>query len=507
MSAPTPTTKPRSSMNVATRWTISALSAVAVVAISAAGLFASGAIPVADTLTSASPAARQVSQTLLTSYCPSEIGLADQQSYGDSEFAASQGDLSSATRFAALGAVYGSSVGSIQGKKSADLKMGDTSLALGTKSSQGSSILSSTLLSSEDGTGDAAAVASWASKGDVQGLASTSCVRSSLTSSFLVPTTTTGNSNILVVANTSDKPTTVNVAMWGTKSNQKIASSTDSTLTVAAHSEKSFDISAAAPDQSGVFVSVSSQVVPVFSVVKATSANGLTSRGVDYVAPLAQQSGTSVLAGFSKGQKVTLRAYSAKDQTVSLSWIAKSGTSAQSSATLNAHQVATIDAGSVPKDATALQVTSSSGVYLSAAATVGGADQSDFSVVNPTIPQTHSALTVPDGVDASLVIANASARDQSVTLEGTNGSGTLKVTKKVTVPARSSVTLALSDVSNAASVSLAAGEDAQISWAALVSVKALTKAHVAQAGVIASVSLMPQKTTVAAERSTLVSAR
>jgi hypothetical protein len=430
-----------------------------------------------------------------------------------------------------VGSVYGSTVSTVSGTKLADLVSGDDSLALGGQKAEESTIFNSTLLSADAGTGAVGTVASWASKGDVQGIAATSCASAQLTARYVVPQTTTGTTNTLVVANTSDKPTTVDVALRGTTSNKAIAASTSTTLTVGAHAEKTLDLSAAAPNQKGLFVTVASKVVPVFSTVKVTAAQGLTSKGVDYV-PQAQNmaaaasagsgssNSTSVLAGLSEHQSVTLRAYSASAQNLTISWVGSKGETAATSATVTAGKVAAIDLGSVPKDASAISVTSdgaadaagssgssSSALYLAATATTSGSGQQDFSVLSPQQAVRHSGLTVPDGVSASLVLANVSDTEQTVTLEGMDGSGAVAKTEKKTIAAQSSTRVSMASLGNARtavlSTSASASSSAAITWGAQLT--ADSAGSTAQAAVVEATSLMPQTAEVSATRSLMVS--
>lgn len=496
-------------------WTISLVSAIAVVAVTVVGVSASGLVRVSDTAGAdgSQRIAQQVSQTLLTSYCPSQVGLADQESYGDSEFSVSQGDLSSSARFASIGSVYSSTLSSIAGKQVATLASGEDSLALGGQKAQQASILSSTLLSADAGTGSTGTVASWASDGDVQGLAATPCSSSHLTSSFLVPQTTTGMTDTLVVANTSDKPTSVKVSLWGTTSSQRLAASTNTSLTVKAHAETSLDLSAAAPDQKGLFVTVSSQVVPVFSTVKVTSAEGLTPHGVDYVpaassiAASAARGKSAVLTGVEQGQKVALRVFSTRAQSLTVSWMGSDGTKQKTTADIEAHKVAVLDLGSVPAKTSAIKVESSdetAKLYASATA-IRGSDKQDFSVVTAQPTVSHSAITLPDEVDGTAVLANAGASDAQVSLEGFDDSGKLVATTKKTVSAGHAISVKMADMGKARTLAMTSPNAAEVSFAATLTSKALDTAHVEQAATIGATSLMPQTTEVDATRSLLAS--
>lgn len=491
-------------------WTFSIISGLAVVALSAASIvgppLVNGIDPVGEN--ASARISQKVSQTLLTSYCPSQVSLNDQESYGDSEFSVSQGDLSSAKRFAAIGSVYSSSLNSLSSEKVSDAVEGDDSFALGGLKAEEPTVLSSTLLSAEKGTGSTGTVASWASSGDVQGLAATRCTGSALTSSFVVPSTTTGNTSTLVVANTSDKPTSVSVELWGASSQGSIAASTDSTLTVAAHSEKTLNLSAAAADQEGLFVMLTSKVVPVYSVVKVTSASGLTSKGVEYAGASSKISGTTSLTGVHEGQKMTVRAFSQKSQTVQVTWTGENDEKEAKEIVVEAGKLASVDLGSVPQGMNALRVESAEGLYVSATALNDAEGQQDFSVLSPNAAVASSAVTIPDGTNASLTIANEGNKKQEVSFQGIDSSGKIVGTKKRSISGMRSVSVPLDDIgSSVVTVVLTVPDDSHIVWSASLGVKALTDAKVSAAAVVEPTSLMPQTSVVTSTRSPLVSAR
>lgn len=490
-------------------WVASIVSGLAVVAVAVASLVVSPAITVVDTAgKGVGASSQQVSQTLLTGYCPAQLGLQDQESYGDAEFSVSQGNLASAVRYSAIGSVYGLAVSGLAGKETKDLTTGSDILTSGGVNAENSSLMSATLLGAEDGTGSTGTVASWASQGDIQGLAATSCVDSSLASSFLVPSTETGRTNTLVVANSSNKPTTVNVRFWGTDSGKEIAASTGSALTLGAHSEKTLDLSAAASGKKGVYITVSSTVVPVYSVVKSSAASGLTSKGVDYLRAVDSTKGDTALVGFSAKQAVTLRAFSGTDQEISASWMNGEGVQQTKTISLSAHQVAVTDLGEVPDGATALQVTSADPVYLSAEATVSSNGQSDFAFVQPTPSVTRSAATLPDGVSGTLSFANTGDHDASISVEGFDAQGASLGEHKVTVASQRSHTMAVTDLgkgTKTVTVTRDGSSAGSVTWGVQLSVDSLSKAKVAEASVVGATSLMPRKTTVIAERSLLAS--
>ena len=79
----------------------------------------------------------------------------------------------------------------------------------------------------------------------MRGISAASCVSTSLSQSFLLSDSTTGTTQQLIVSNLSTKPTTVDIAVWGSETAGKMALSTQSTLSVPAEGESSMELSAA----------------------------------------------------------------------------------------------------------------------------------------------------------------------------------------------------------------------------------------------------------------------
>ena len=164
-----------------------------------------------------------VSPTQSETYCPAPIGLADTGTYGDSAFQATVGNLSTQARYAAFGSVYSATVSAIGQKSSSDdvtLKdadsTDDSSVKTGAqKINQGARLINTRMLQAAAGTGTVGTIASWADDGDVRGISAASCVSTSLSQSFLLSDSTTGTTQQLIVSNLSTKPTTVDIAVWG----------------------------------------------------------------------------------------------------------------------------------------------------------------------------------------------------------------------------------------------------------------------------------------------------
>ena len=182
----------------------------------------------------------------------------------------------------------------------------DSSVKTGAqKINQGARLINTRMLQAAAGTGTVGTIASWADDGDVRGISAASCVSTSLSQSFLLSDSTTGTTQQLIVSNLSTKPTTVDIAVWGSETAGKMALSTQSTLSVPAEGESSMELSAAVDGQHGLFVTVSSKETPIASVVRTVTMDGLTPKGSDFALPLPTASNASVAPSITAGDAVT----------------------------------------------------------------------------------------------------------------------------------------------------------------------------------------------------------
>ena len=492
-------------------WIAGILSGIAVVTIVGAASVISPLIPWVDQAgTSGTSTVQNVSQMLLSQYCPTRIGLSDQEAYGDTAFSVNQGNLASARSAAAFGAVFSSSVAALGGETLSDLTKGSDSFTYAEDSADDPVLTSTSLVSAEKGTGSAASVVSWASEGDLQGLSATSCLDSALTQTYLVPATQTGTALSLVVLNPSDKPTAVSVELWGTSSSGPLASSTDSSLTVNAHDLQTVNLSAAAPSQEGVLVRVTSHVVPVFSTVTMTASSGLTPRGVDYV-PAVTPVDDPVLTGLTPGQSVTLRAFSSTAQDLDFEWIGADSTPSTATASLTQNQVSSLDVGVVPKGVSGLLITSQDEVSVSSEITTASendSSQADFAVIVPTPAFETSAASVSDHVTAKAVVSNPGSRSETMSLTGYDTSGSKVGASRVTVEAGASRSLTFASIgTGVVSVVAQQPQESELRWAVTVTSEQLDAASVAGFAVVRPTSLMPRHVAVSSTRSSLVTAR
>lgn len=493
----------------------SILSAVVILAASASLVAFSADIPLGAASHAAESAVNDqnhaVSQTLLSSYCPSQLGLADAGSYGDSAFSQSQGDLTSAAQYVATGNVYGATLGEFGKQNATALKVngtGENAAIVANGNSAAAHVFQITILSPSDGTGAFAATASWASTGDVSGLAATSCARTLKTASFLIPSTKTGTANVLTIANPSAKPTVVSIQAWGTETSGALRLGTGARTSVAAHSSEEIDLNAVAANQNAVFLTVASSVEPVYSIVKSSVADSLTSKGVEDVPAMDSQAQTSVvLPGLSEGQKVSVRTFAHEDSMVKVSWLSDAGMSAAKTIAQKADQVSSVDLGAAPAKTHALLVEASAPVDASASAVSDGQNgQADFAIISPAASTKISGAAVPDSTADSIVLANPSAQPQKVSLSGIDAKGTPIAAQDVDVAAHSAQSVSLAQVvPGAKAVKVSQGESGSVAWALTASVDSLAKAKVAGIAVVMPTSLMADNVSVTSVRTPLAS--
>lgn len=417
-----------------------------------------------------------VSPTQLESYCPAPMGLADTGQYGDSAFQATTGNLSTQARYASFDSVYSATVSAFGKDSTADsltLKDGDLTdddaVKAGSQSiDSGSRFIDTRMLQAVDGTGTVGAIASWADDGDLKGVSASSCETTSLTHSFLLSGTATGTTQQLIIANPSTKPTTVTIAVWGSKKAGELTMSTQSSLAVPASGESSLDLSAAAADQDGLYVTVSSKETPIAAVVRTVSMDGLTSKGSDFALPLYDASNASVVTPITKGDAVKAYLFAASDTGATLSWITEHGLVQAKDVSVKANKVEVADLGEAPDDALGVMSTAEDDVSFSVKATRSGdADQADFTLINASATASFSGLAIPDDVDASVSLANSSNQTADVTLHAYDAQGKSVATKQVELAANAAKTISakdLSDGDNAAVLLMLEDESQQVGW-------------------------------------------
>lgn len=473
-----------------------------------------------DSASGTARAAHDVSQNRLTSFCPPAMALPDDQEYGDSEYRASTGDMTSSARWAAFGSVFASRVKPLD-EQPDDVPVelgdgvvptgGDSLVGLGQDASQ-PTVQTTDLLQSGTGTGQAGSIVSKATQGDLKGMSASSCVPTSLTQSFLLTGTMTGTSQQLLVANPSSKATSVTISLRGTEGDGQVSSSIGSTLTVRAHGLGLFDLAAAASGQEGLWVSVTSEQTPIASVVRTVVMDGLTPKGADYAMPLGQPAGTQVMPGVRQGDQVRVLVHSLESGEATVSWLTSDGLADGQRVDLEADRVTALDLGEAPKDALGVVVTGDEQLSASVAASrEGEKGQQDFALTAATNPALASAMALPaDGIETSLTLANTTNRKTSVTLTFVDGTGARIGRRDVSLPANGATVIdpsavAADDTADASAdaeeserqqtVSVAAvtleDEDQAVVWSARFDAAPLRDAKVAAMATLTPTPLTP----------------
>ena len=443
-----------------------------------------------------------VSPTQSETYCPAPIGLADTGTYGDSAFQATVGNLSTQARYAAFGSVYSATVSAIGQKSSSDdvtLKdadsTDDSSVKTGAqKINQGARLINTRMLQAAAGTGTVGTIASWADDGDVRGISAASCVSTSLSQSFLLSDSTTGTTQQLIVSNLSTKPTTVDIAVWVRDSRENgIVHPIHAVC--ASRGESSMELSAAVDGQHGLFVTVFSKETPIASVVRTVTMDGLTPKGSDFALPLPTASNASVAPSITAGDAVTAYLFAKADTSTGLSWITAKGLVPAKDATVTADKVTAIDLGEAPDGALGVMSTAEDAVSFSVKATRSGdSGQADFALVNAGEPSEFSGLALPDGVKASITLANTSNARRTVTLRAYDDAGASVTSKEITLDANAAQTIEAGNLSGdhgTAVVLMLEDSSKKVSWGARFSHDSLQDKDIAGLSVIDASTLMP----------------
>ncbi|MDF7665221.1 DUF5719 family protein [Bifidobacterium sp. ESL0745] len=416
-------------------------------------------------------ATKQVSQTDLTYYCPSRMALSDNGKYGDSAFQPSEGNVASSARYAAFGSVYQASVGAVTNGSEADNKQlkGDDALdsanvkTYSGSADQGSRSFETRLLETKPGTGAAASVASWASDGDLKGLAASTCVAPALEQDFLLGPTTTGSTQQLSVANFSAKATSLHIQVWSTKQGAPLQLATGNVVNVGANGEASVELSAAASGNNALFVKVKSTETPIAALVRSIEVNGLSTKGSDYAIPLPTASKTAYLPGITADDDVTAFARAEHDTDLNFSWVDGNGASQAKTQHLEAGKVALVDLGKGPEDVVGLRATAVSPVNVMAKVTQNMDSGDDFAYVTPSQTFAQSAVVLPDHTEGTLILLNTSGTATKATLHGFDASGKSAGNKPVDIPGNAGVSISAKDVDeNAVMFTLEGGKNVSL---------------------------------------------
>lgn len=453
-----------------------------------------------------------VSTERIEQYCPGRMSLADSGSYGDSEFQASAGNITSASRYAALGSVYMASVEGMSDADDAEAQRlsrgddGDDIAVLSGTVDDGPSLFTTRLTASEDGTGAVGGVASWATDGDLRGLAASACVVPTLSQSFMLPSTGTGTTQELVVSNPSDRATAVTLRVWGTTDDAAMSLTTGNTLTVAAHGESSIDLGAAATGQDGLYVTVDSDETPVAAVVRMVRMDGLDAKGIDYIPPLAEESSDhAVMPSLREGDDVRVTVHAEESAQVTVSWLTGQGTSVADTGEVNPDQVTAFDLGEAPEHTLGVVVESSAAVDTAAYAQRNGdGAQSDFTVVLPGVAETSSAVAVPSGTRGELTLVNGSETQTTVNVQAYSGDGRPVGERDVDLEAGAATSIAVADMDEDAAIVTVEDPSRTVVWGVRLSQPDVDDAHLAGLANLRSTALTPIRETVLAQPNRMV---
>lgn len=453
---------------------------------------------------------KQVSSTNFQTVCPTRVSLPDLANYGDSEFQESEGDLKSVARYASFGNVYKSSVHGLKDSgNSKDLvnksftnvsNSDDDSKAYFAENNvdKDSQILESNFLNAQSGTGSVASSVSWATNWDLKGLSATSCVSPSMRQNFIIPQISEGVSIRLNSINLSSKPTVVSVKAWSTsRSGAQMNLSTGSTFTVPAHSDSSFNISAAAEKTNGLYIQVSSDQAPVSSFVKVVRSQGLVSKGVDIIQPTSSASKEPVLPGITDGDQVKAYIWSDKSGKLDLYWLDDLGKKSIKEVDLNARQVQVVDLGNAPKGVGAIFAQSTVPTFIMASVERNGKDgQSDIAFVNAVNPMTNSAFVSPLSADeTSLYIANGLVDNSHVTINAYDSYGIKVSSKAVDIKPYTVSTIYAKDI-NPKAIMFTLKSKSGVSFASRIQNNTVNSAGLAGVAWIPSKSLDPNRISV-----------
>ncbi|MBW3081881.1 DUF5719 family protein [Bifidobacterium phasiani] len=481
------------------------ISMLVIVAVFAAALFLRPFASLVDRAAVGSSAVtNEVSTEQLQAYCPSRMDLVDTEAYGDSEFQVSTGNVASSARYAAFGSVYRAQVSPLgpdyatDSETLADQEDGDV-LTLAGDVDDGARVMDTRLLASENGTGSAASVVSWATEGDIQGLSASTCVVPSLEHAFLLTDTQSGVTQQLIVANPTDRATAITIQAWGTADGERLALSTGNTMTVDAYGEASVDLGAAASGQDGVYVTLSSDETPVAAVVRTVRMDGLTARGSDYALPVDAASRGAMLPGVREGDETAVEVFGESDGDVTVYWVGEDGLTQAAQGTVSANRVAVFDLQTAPEGVRGVFVDASTPVAAGARIQRSGGDgQADFALVRAAEPAASSAVVLPDGVDGELTLMNDSSASARVTLHAYDADGVEVDERTVTLDARSAQSLAVADLEGEARMLTLDDEDAAVGWGVRLSHPDVDDAGLAGIAYLGATALTPVRETVSA---------
>lgn len=454
-----------------------------------------------DRVQASSTQAHKVSQRIITSYCPARMSLDDADKVGDEELRASEGDLSASAMMGSFGSVLSSRispVGEGQTKALSDPDPLDGEKAMvGSRGVESEALaFTSNLYKVEPGAGSTASMVSWATQGDLKGVQGLRCPDAVMEASFLLPSTKQGWTQRLIAYNPSSKATKVTITIHGSASDSRMTLANGNMMTVAPGSHASFDLSAAAPNQDGIYVTATSSQAPVAMMTTISAMSGLESRGSDYATALDPASRDLIIPGVHEDDGVLLLARSEKAASLKLTWLGDQGDQEVDGRELKAGRTSVIDLGKVPSGKTALRITADQPIKaVVKIQNDSDKDQSDFAILNPGTAAVSSALTVPENAKGRLSLVNGSRSKASVSLTGFDKTGKKTGQKKVDLDSSRAVDLAVEDLgSGTAAVRMDKGD--QVVWNGRVEVDKVKDAELAGLASLMPSALLPRTATI-----------
>lgn len=368
--------------------------------------------------------------------CPAAITLADSEQYGDQEFQANAGNMSSHGTFAGFGRIFRPQLASLSDNANPqDIEESEenNSLWVSEQETNETEIFSAMMLDSRDGTGIASTVVSQASQGDLQGLAASSCVRPALEQKLLLPSTQVGTSHRLTVTNPSDRATSVTLSLWSTASNQKIVAATGNTLSVGAYSQASIDIAAAVPDAQAVFVELTSTQAAVAASLQTTRMEGLTAQGIEYAPVLESGMSKAWFTLDGQQQNYSMLLFSHHKDMARITWD-NDGKQQHREVSIPANQVVSVTDLSLPENATHIEVSAKNEIFaLMTSEVLGDGNQHDIAYIAPGISSVQHAVSFVENTDNDIFVLNTAqqAQDATITYFDSKGNELDEVTQQV----------------------------------------------------------------------------
>lgn len=481
-------------------WITASLSALLVLLV-ALILFSVSLLPnaVDSNFSSRSTIRQSVSATRVNMICPSRVGLPDKDNYGDPEYQPSEGDLRSSASYAGFGDVYRATVHSVRDFDSAQTVLRsphqqDSILTASSNVDHEPQILEGRFTQAQSGTGVAASMASWATSGDVRGLAASSCIIPSMKQIFLIPSIREGVSHVLNVVNISGKASVIRVRAWSAGNRgEQVNLLTGSTVIVPAHADTSLNLSAAVPKAEGLYVEVSSGQSPVASFIKTTFMQTLVSQGVDIIMPLGTSSLRTQLLGITQADRGKLYMFSEQRTKVHISWLTNKQRAFMREYDLTARNVSSLSLSDIPEDAQGLEITATKPIAAMAMLERSGEhQQQDVAFVQPVQSHNISALVTPLSARETTLYLASLHDDVAVTIVAYNRNGEQVAQKSMELTSSSVSSFSMSDLdSDAQSVVVFAKTN--IALAARLEKSELKEHKVAGISWIGSTSLQPRQ--------------